>query len=122
MSGDLLALGAKYVALTEEIEDVRRAMLACLTNGAGEHPTRPPQPARRGSGGSQPNHPKAILAAQAEEKIIELLRSTPGLGMTQIAKETGSKTNPVVQRLQRLRDRGVIERLDGSGWTVSAAP
>ncbi len=33
--GDLLALTEKYVALTGEIEDVRRAMLAALTNGAG---------------------------------------------------------------------------------------
>ena len=38
MSGDLRVLAEKYVALTGEIEDVRRAMLACLTNGGGELP------------------------------------------------------------------------------------
>ena len=116
MSGDLLALAAKYVALTEEIEDVRRAMLACLANGAGEQPARPPQAGRPGGTGSQPNHPNALKAQEAESKTVELLRSTPGLGTTQIANETGSKVNTVTQRLQRLKDRGVIERLDGSGW------
>ena len=41
MSGDLRALAERYVTLTGEVEAVRRAMLACLTNGAGEHPIRP---------------------------------------------------------------------------------
>ena len=115
MSGDLLALAAKYVALTEEIEDVRRAMLACLANGAGEQPAHPPQAGRPGGTGSQPNHPNALKAQEAEAQIVELLRSTPGLGPSQIARETGSKVNTVSQRLARLQSKGDdrTTRLDG---------
>ena len=40
MKGDLRALAEEYVALNGEIDDVRREMLACLTNGASE--SRPP--------------------------------------------------------------------------------
>jgi hypothetical protein len=41
MSGDLRALADKYVALNGEIDDVRREMFACLTNGGGANPVRP---------------------------------------------------------------------------------
>ena len=118
MSGDLLALGAKYVALTEEIEAVRRAMLACLTNGAGEHPTRPPQPARSAGGPSQSQ--KMAMAAEAEAKILELLKSQPGLGTAAVAKATASKTNTVAQRLQRLRDKGAITGGGNEGWVAAS--
>ena len=117
MSGDLRVLAEKYVTLTGEIEDVRRAMLACLTNGAGAEPVRHTKPARSPGG----SHPNAVLAAAAEAKIIELLKATPGLRTTQIAKQTHCKVNTTTQRLQRMKDRGVIERLDDSGWTASAA-
>ena len=75
MSGDLRVLAEKYVALTGEIEDVRRAMLACLTNGGGEPPSSlsPARPASIGRG-----HPKAVEAAKAEEAIVDLLRTKPG--------------------------------------------
>jgi hypothetical protein len=123
MSGDLRALAEKYVTLSGEIEAVRRAMLSCLTNGAGDDPVRPISPARQASGGSQPSHPNAVTAQQAEEKIIEVLRSSPGMGTAAVARATASKVNTTTQRLGRTRERGLITRGDdGSGWTASAAP
>jgi hypothetical protein len=119
MSADLLALAAKYVALTGEIEEVRRAMLACLANGAGEHPARPTQPARS-SGGS---HPNALKAQEVESQISEMVRTRP-LRMAEIASVMGAKQSTTAERLRRMRERGLIERLDGKegGWTASAAP
>jgi hypothetical protein len=121
MAGDLLVLAEKYVALTGEIEDVRRAMLSCLTNGAGEIPLRPRPPARRRPGGSQ-QHPNAAAAAAAERKTIELLRSSPGLGTAAIAKATGAKVNTTSERLKRLQARGQVARADGGGWSAAASP
>jgi hypothetical protein len=44
MSGDLRALAEKYVAHDGEIDDVRREMLACLTNGGRANPVARLQP------------------------------------------------------------------------------
>jgi hypothetical protein len=120
MSGDLRALAERYVTLTGEVEAVRRAMLACLTNGAGEHPARPTHPARSAGG----SHPNAIAAQQVEERIIELLCSTAGLKTTEIAAQTSAKVNTTTQRLQRMKEKGQIERLDGKegGWQAAAVP
>ena len=51
---DLLALAERFVALSAEIEDVRRAMLARLTNGAGETSEGPfrPSPVKAGREGA----------------------------------------------------------------------
>ena len=110
MSADLLALAAKYVALTEEIEDVRRAMLACLTNGAGEHPARPTQPARS-AGGSK--HPNAAKAEEIESQILEMLRTRP-MRMAEIAAETGARQTTTAERLRRMRGKGLVERQHGA--------
>ena len=76
---------------------------------------------RPGRTGSQSQHPNAILAQQAESQIIELIKTTPGLKTTEIAKETGSKVNTTTQRLARMRERGLITRGDGgSGWAAAA--
>jgi hypothetical protein len=120
MGGDLLVLASKYVALAAEIEDVRRAMLACLTNGAGANPV-PPTPAKRpGVNGPKPSHPNAVAAAKAEEAIIELLREQPGLKSTQIAKETKSKASTVTKRLKRLKARGQVAGGGDDGWQAVA--
>ena len=111
--------------LSGELDATRDAMRRLLLNGAGDKPDIPfAKPARSPGGKSkselQSNHPNALKAADAEAKIIEVLRSTPGLRTTQIAKQTHCKVNTTTQRLQRMKDRGVIERLDDSGWTASA--
>jgi hypothetical protein len=115
MSGDLLALASKYVSLTGEIEDVRRAMLACLTNGAADAARTPrPMQARPKPG----SHPNALKAAEAEAKMIELLRASPGMRTTAIAQATGAKKSTVTERLRRLQARGQVERGEEGDWTA----
>ena len=104
MSGDLRALAEKYVALNGEIDDVRREMLACLTNGGGANPVRPTSPAARRAAG-QRNHPNAIAAAKIDEKVIDLLKATPGMKVNELAKATSSKTSTTSERLRRMRTR-----------------
>jgi hypothetical protein len=121
MGGDLLVLASKYVALAAEIEDVRRAMLACLTNGAGANPV-PPTPAKRpGVKGPSPNHPNIQAAAKAEKAIIDLLRATPGLKTTELAKTTNAKINTTTERLKRLKARHLVTPAEGGGWQASAS-
>lgn len=120
MSGDLLALASRYIALTGEIEDVRRAMLACLANGA-EPPVRPTSAQRPGAKkGPQPSHPKAAEAAKAEKAIIELLRASPGLKTSELAKSSGAKKSTVAERLRRLKSRGQIASDGAGGWTAAS--
>jgi hypothetical protein len=117
MSGDLLALASKYVSLTGEIEDVRRAMLACLTNGAADTaPTPRPMPARPTKPGG---HPNAAAAQEAEAKIIELLRATPGIGTAALARATGAKVNTTAERLKRMKAKGLTVGGGADGWTAS---
>jgi hypothetical protein len=119
MSGDLRVLAEKYVTLTGEVEDVRRAMLACLTNGAGDAAitARPIKPAKK-AGGSKTSHPHIKAAAEAEARILELIREQP-LKTSEIAKATGAKVNTVTERMKRLRDKGMATSGD-SGWRASA--
>lgn len=127
MSGDLRALAAEYVALQDKVEAVRRSMLACLTNGAGDHPVRPTRPARALGGKaaqaqgqelqSQPNHIEA--AKLAEEKILELLKAGP-LRMAEISSQMSARQSTTSERLRRMRDRHLIAR-DGEGWAIVAS-
>jgi DNA-binding IclR family transcriptional regulator len=59
------------------------------------------------------------VAAEAETRIIEVLKDRPGMKTTEIAKATSSKANPTVQRLQRMQTKGLIERDEANGWTAS---
>jgi hypothetical protein len=120
MSGDLLVLASKYVALTGEIDDVRRQMLACLTNGAGANPVRPTPAKRPGAKGPQPSNPKAIEAAKAEEAIVDLLRTKPGLKISELIKSSGAKKSTVAERLRRLKTRGQIASDGAGGWTAAS--
>ena len=110
---DLRALAEEYVALTGQIEEVRRAMLAFLTNGTDPNPTRP----ARSSGGSQ--HPNAKAAKAAEERILELLKTRP-MRMAEIAAEMQARPSTTSERLRRLRQRGLAGPVDGGAWAASA--
>ena len=106
---ELVALAERFVRLSGELDATRDAMRRLLLNGAGDKPDTPfAKPVRSKPGGSKQKHPHAIAAAAAEGKIIEVLRSTPGMKTTEIARATGSRTNTVSQRLARMRDRGAI--------------
>ena len=98
MSENLAQLAERYLHLTGEIESVRRSMLAVLSNGEGPNPSLAQ---RRSEKASQ--HPNAALAAEAEAKIIELIKTTPGMRTTEIAKAMDSKVNTTTQRLARMR-------------------
>ena len=130
MSGDLRALAEQFISLTGQIETVRRAMLAALSNGAGPEP-RPTLPARSKLGGrpkasskasssSSSKAPKAIAAAAAESEIMEIVRAKPGVRTAQIARATGAKGPTVTARIARLRERGLIEGGGPAGFTATA--
>jgi DNA-binding transcriptional ArsR family regulator len=112
---DLRTLAETYVALTGQIEEVRRAMLACLTNGADPNPMHP----ARLSSGSQSNHPNAAKAAEAEEKIIALLRERP-MKAVEITAATESRQSTTSERLRRLRQRGLVTLGGGGAWAATA--
>jgi hypothetical protein len=121
MSGDLRALAEKYVALNGESDDVRREVLACLTNGGGAKPVRPTSAPRRGEPASQ--HPNAAKAAKIDEKVIDLLKATPGMKVSELAKATSSKTSTTSERLRRMRARQLVAPVDGGGWqAIDASP
>jgi hypothetical protein len=109
---DLRALAETYVVLTGQIEEVRRAMLACLSNGAAPNPIRP----ARVSSGSQAVH--ALATKEAESEIVALLRSQPKLTTSAITKATKSKQSTVSERLRRLRERGEISGGGADGWVA----
>ena len=120
MSGEgLVELARKFVALSDQLEAVRGQIARAVANGAAGEASHPTQPARS-SGGTQSKHPAAIKAAEAERAIIELLKATPGMGTTEIARATDSKTPTTVERLRRLQAKGVIERDASAGWAASA--
>ena len=120
---DLVTLARKFVDLSDQLEAVRAEIAKAVLNGGGGATPKAPfvKAGRPGRTGSQSQHPNAILAQQAESQIIELIKTTPGLKTTEIAKETGSKVNTTTQRLARMRERGLITRGDGgSGWAAAA--
>jgi hypothetical protein len=97
-------------------------MLACLTNGAGANPVRPTSPAARRAAG-QRHHPNAIAAAKIDQQVIDLLKATPGMKVSDLARLTASKTSTTSERLRRMRARHLVAQLDGGGWqAVDASP
>ena len=91
MSGNLVKLAQRFVRLSGELHATRDAMRRLLLNGAGS-PNENPTPARRpGAKGPRSNPPRAGGAAQVEETILGLLRSSPGLRTAEIAKATARK-------------------------------
>ena len=96
-------------------------MRRLLLNGAGS-PNENPTPARRpGAKRPQPGRSKMVAAAQVEQTIIGLLRSSPGLRTAANAKATAAQRSTTDERLKRLQAKGLIERDDASaGWRAPA--
>jgi hypothetical protein len=129
MAEGLVDLARRYVALSDELETVRGEIKRVMLNGGGApepgvkakpNPTKPARPA----GGSKPTksarmHPNAKLAAEAEAKIIALLRMTPGMRPSEIAKQMAARPNTTVQRLERMRERGEVQRDDQGAYAAS---
>ena len=130
MAEGLVDLARRYVALSDELETVRGEIRRVMLNGAGApepgvkakpNPTRP----ARSSGGSKPTksarmHPNAKAAAEAEAEIIALLRTTPGMRPSEIAKQMAARPNTTVQRLERMRERGEVQRDDHGAYAALA--
>jgi hypothetical protein len=90
IGGNLVELAQRFVRLSSELDAARDAMRRLLLNGPG--PNENPTPARRpGAKGPRSNPPRAGGAAQVEETILGLLRSSPGLRTAEIAKATARK-------------------------------
>jgi hypothetical protein len=117
MSG-LVELARRYVALSDELETIRDGIKRAVLNGA--RPKENPQsPARKGGlKSSPPAH--IVAAAQAEAKILELLREQPGMGTAALARATESRVNTTGERLKRLKARHLITPAEGGGWAASA--
>jgi hypothetical protein len=115
---DLVELARRFVSLSDELESVRGEIKHAVLNGGGSAAITPrPTPARK-AGGSKSSHPHIKAAAQAEARILELIRDQP-LKTSEIAKATGAKVNTVTERMKRLRDKGMAVSGD-SGWRASA--
>lgn len=129
---ELTQLAERLIRAEAELDTVRAAMKRLLLNGSAHEPIRPTRPpgqvrgARpRTSKGSARRHPnatraaKAVEAAKAEARIVELVKTTPGMGTAAIARATGAGTTTAAGRLKRLEARHLIERGD-EGWRASA--
>ena len=119
MSGNLVELAQRFVRLSGELDSTRAAMRRLLLNGAGASSENPTPAKRPGAKRPQPSRPKALRAAEVEERILELLRSSPGLRTGGIAKAMAAQRSTTDERLKRLQAKGVIER-DGVGWRAPA--
>jgi hypothetical protein len=114
MSG-LVELARRYVTLSDELEGVRDQIKRAVMNGAEQNPTRAERPGAKGS-----QHPSARKAAAAETKMLELIRASPGMRTTAIAKAAGTKTSTTIERLRRMRERGEVQGGGPTGWTAPA--
>ena len=120
---ELVQLAERFVRASAELDAIRNEMRKLLLNGADPNPPRPTRAARPGAKTRPQQHPKtakSVEAAKAEAKIVELLKSTPGMRTAAIAKATKSGTTTAAGRLKRLRARSLVERDAGEGRRVSA--
>ena len=119
MSGDLVALAERYVNLSGELNEVRDAMKRLLLNGAGPPEKTPPgevkpnpQPPRvRAKRARSKPHPNAIKFAETSETILTELRLKPS-STKEIAALTQAKTSTTVERLKKMKARGLVQRDD----------
>ena len=129
---ELVQLAERFVRVTAELDAIRASMKKLLLNGADPaHPTRAQRPGAQkrpqrqslSPGAKKRSSPQphwnAAGAAKAEAKIVELVRSSPGMRTSAIAKATSTGATTVAGRLKRLQARSLVER-HGEGWRVSA--
>jgi hypothetical protein len=136
---DLPALAAKYVALVEEIEDVRQAMLMCfLTDGSGLTGNLAPQASKPngvhpGPNGADPDPPPAKPRVQvrgrrrvnkfnertAERKLLSAIEANPGLSAAGLARSTGLARATVGDQVRRMGAQGRIEKDAHGRWRLA---
>ncbi len=117
---DLVDLARRYVALSDELEEVRDQIKRVVLNGSGDA-ARPPQPPVRRAPGGQASHPNTVKAAEVENGIVALLKDQPGLTTARIAAAMNAPTTTTVARLNRLKERGEIAGGGAGGYRVAGA-
>jgi hypothetical protein len=127
MGKDLVELAQRLVELDRETAEVRRRMLALLSNGADTSPAHPPRPARRSGGTAKPPKAKSpsrdeVMAksAAADEAALVLIRSQPGVKTGEIATATQAKGTTMAERLRRLKEKGLVAGGGSEGWTAAS--
>jgi predicted Rossmann fold nucleotide-binding protein DprA/Smf involved in DNA uptake len=122
MAENLIQLAERFVRQSKELDETRDAMKRLLLNGGDDKPSAPfVKAGRPGRTGSQSQHPNAILAQQAESRILELLKTGPKR-MAELASETETRQSTTSERLRRLREKGLVVQANGAWQAVSAAP
>jgi hypothetical protein len=139
---DLVELAQRYVSLTAQLESVRNQMRKALANGADLLPARPTKPPVSGGRTTKPHKSKSRAAVRAkrpesrpkpssrdevmaravlaDEAVMTLVRSRPGVRTGEIARSTQAKSTTTVERLRRLKDKGLITGGRNEGWTAAS--
>jgi hypothetical protein len=113
MADPVLDLARRLIDLDQEALEVRAKLKAALLNGAEPRPVRP-TPARQSKPGL--NRAKVLeQAAQADEQVLTLLKAGP-MTASEIGAATSGKASTVQNRLQRLREKGLVQRDDAGAW------
>jgi hypothetical protein len=117
-STGLVDLARRFVALSDELEEVRGEIRMAVLNGGGApHPQSPAVM----SGGEQPKtQSDRIAKSQAtDEAVMTLLRSNPGMKSSAIARALAANKATTSQRLERLAAKGQISRDESGVWAVA---
>jgi predicted Rossmann fold nucleotide-binding protein DprA/Smf involved in DNA uptake len=121
LSDDLLVLAARYVALNQELGEVRARMKVAVLNGGGseERPFATPRAPRRTRKRPAPSEEASQETNEAENAILAALKEKP-MRHGEVTRATGQKASTVQVRLARLQKRGLIARGDDLAWAVSS--
>ena len=57
-----------------------------------------------------------------DEAVLALIRSTPNLKTSEIARAIEANATTTSERLRRLAERGQAARDDGGGWSATSPP
>jgi hypothetical protein len=147
MTPDLASLARKFVTLSDELDSVREDIKRCVLNGMDPDPIRPtlarsrPGKAAKAkvSRAAKPKAAKASkpppqdgaeakperyaermrLARIADEEMVTMLRSQPGMRTGEIRRATEQRPSTLGERLKRLARQGRVER-SGGGWAATS--
>jgi hypothetical protein len=132
------------VALSEELDQVRGEIKRCVLNGAasagGEAAVRPPtagpkpgatrkakqtRSVKRSSKAKPPSRSgdrAAVLARSAadDEQAIAIIKGQPGVRTGEIARRMKAKNTTCIERLQRLKQKGLVSGGRSEGWIAAA--
>jgi len=119
-------IDARLSELKEEVTKLEAARAALV--GGRRGPGRPRGSAgrsrsttRRSSNGRRTRRSRGRRSGGTRaNQALELVRSTPGITIPQIAKSMGIAPNYLYRVLPRLQQEGQIKR-DGQGWTATGS-